>query len=198
MKPFQFTNCINYFRSLILNELHENNISCWIAGGCLRDYFSLGYISKDVDLFFSNEEEISKINTYLLEKKAKKLFENDNVMKFSYKNRIFDIVKKTFPSPKDCIKEFDFTVSCVAVDLEEVYYHESFFIDLAKKSIVINKITYPLSTLSRLQRYIKKGFTVCNGGLLEIANSFSNMNVKTMNEELEFYENGTPMFRGID
>ena len=41
--------------------------------------------------------------------------------------------------------------------------------DLAKRSLVINSLPYPLSTVQRMQKYIKKGYTICNGGLLEIA-----------------------------
>ena len=33
---------------------------------------------------------------------------------------------------------------------------------------MINKITYPLSTTSRMVRYLKKGFNICNGELYKI------------------------------
>ena len=36
---------------------------------------------------------------------------------------------------------------------------------------MINKITYPESTISRMNRYIRKGFYICNGELYKIIQS---------------------------
>lgn len=44
-----------------------------------------------------------------------------------------------------------------AVDNEKIYHGETTFIDLAKRQLMINKITYPASSMSRAFRYYKKG-----------------------------------------
>ena len=62
-----------------------------------------------------------------------------------------------------------------AVDTETVYYGETTFIDLAKRQLMINKITYPASTLSRAFRYYKKGFSMCLGEMKKLVESIQDM-----------------------
>ena len=102
-------------------------------------------------------------------------WESDNGAKIKYKGRTFDLIKKYFPSPQATIDEFDFTVSMFAVDTEKVYTGETTFIDLAKRQLMINKITYPASTVSRAFRYYKKGFSMCQGEMKKLIESVRDM-----------------------
>ena len=92
-------------------------------------------------------------------------------MKVLYKKKTFDLVKIFFKNPKETINNFDFTVSMFAVDKDNVYYDDMSFVDLSKRQLMINKITYPESTISRMNRYIRKGFYICNGELYKIIQS---------------------------
>jgi len=56
----QFENAVQRYSELILNKLFENDITCWIAGGTLRNYFCGSTSKSDIDLFFSNEIEYEK------------------------------------------------------------------------------------------------------------------------------------------
>lgn len=165
----QYFKAIKYFSDIILKELNSH-CECWIAGGCLREYFSKGYVSKDsdIDVYFPSEIEYDKGIKFFLNKDAKILFENENTVKFLYNGRQFDIIKRYFDSPETCIKNFDFTVCCAALTLKNVFVHDTFFMDLAKKSLVINTIPFPVSTQWRLQKYIKKGFTISLDDMLLI------------------------------
>lgn len=199
----QFSNCLNYFGKRILGELKEV-CQCWVAGGCVRDYFSIGYISSDIDLFFPNDDEYKKARAYFLDgdtPKAKLIFENENATKIVRGKQRIDLCRKYFASPKDTIDAFDFTVACGAVTDKYVITHETFFIDLSRKALVINKLPYPISTISRMQKYIKKGYHICNGGILEIAKEISKLDMedqKTIEAAIEFYPDGTPKYRSID
>jgi hypothetical protein len=62
-----------------------------------------------------------------------------------------------------------------AVDFENLYHGESSFIDLAKRQLMLNKITYPPSTLSRAFRYYKKGFSMCLGEMKTLIESIQEM-----------------------
>lgn len=196
----QLSNCVDFFNKLILAELTPV-CKCWAAGGCVRDYFSIGRISADIDLYFPTDEEFEKCKNYFLHtdfievdeaqddgsvKKVKQekplatlLFQNDNVIKVKYKGRKFDIIKKLFDSPQATIDAFDFTVCCGAVDSVNVYTHETFFIDLAKKQLMINKLPYPLSTLSRMQRYVQKGYYMCVGEMLKLSQAIGELHTNT-------------------
>lgn len=205
----QLELCIEYFRKLILEELKKENIICWVAGGILRDFFSNIPLTTDIDVFFPNESEFNKIENYFKSKNCELVYNNENTVRYKYKNRYFDLVKKYFPTPKETINQFDFTVSMFAVDYENVYYGETSFMDLAKKQIIINKITYPESTLFRLLKYYKKGFSICKNDLKTLVdaikgNKTENNNTPPKNENKEemVFSNSDagspPLFAGID
>lgn len=227
----QLDNCVKYFNKLILNEM-KPICMVWVAGGCVRDYFSVGKLTSDIDLFFTCVEDFEKCKKYLMEETirkvtrtepadlpdaedkvieetidkplAKSLFENDNVLKVLYRGRHFDLVKKYFPTPELTIAEFDFTVSCAAVDHGKVYTHNTFFIDLAKRQLMINKLPFPLSTMWRMQKYIKKGYYMCSGEMMKLSKAIGALQTNTpegdrSNIELQpMSEGGEPRFLTFD
>lgn len=220
----QLENCVKFFSKLILNELKDVCIT-WVGGGCVRDYFSVGKLTSDIDLYFTCVEDFEKCKKYLLEQtivniereedgktiierypkpKAVKGYENDNVLKLKYKGRDYDLVKKYFPSAADTIKQFDFTVCCGAVDLGNVYTHETFFIDLAKRQLMINELPFPLSTMWRMQKYIQKGYYMCSGEMLKLSKAIGALQTNTeegerANIELQpMSEGGLPRFLTFD
>lgn len=195
----QFENCIKYFGRIILNELSLVGY-CFVAGGCVRDYFSEAKLTSDIDVYFNSEIDFLKIKDYLLnqtkeayldgeEKKTRPkekaiiLYENEKVVKVKYKNKVIDLVFSLYENPQNCIDKFDFTVSCAAVDLKQVYHHPTFFIDLAKRQLMINSLPFPLSTLWRLQKYIKKGYTICRGEMLKLSQAIGTVTAPNITNE---------------
>jgi hypothetical protein len=201
----QLTNAVERYGKIILDEMKDAGIKTWMAGGALRDYFMATKITTDYDMFFPNDIEYEKAKTFFKTKGAEIKWESDNGMKVKYNGRIFDLVKKFFESPQSTIDAFDFTVSMFAVDFERVYYGETTFIDLAKRQLMINKITYPASTLSRAFRYYKKGFSMCQGEMKKLVEAIQDMTKEPKIEHQEGSENppsgdsgvGT-FFLGID
>lgn len=198
----QLDNAIERYGKIILNDLKEAGVKCWLAGGALRDYFMGVTIKTDYDLFFPSEIEYEKAKVFFKTKEAEVKWESDNGMKVKYDGRSFDLVKKYFPTPQDTIDAFDFTVSMFAVDNEKVYYGKSTFIDLAKRQLMINKITYPASTMSRAFRYYKKGFSMCAGEMKKLVESIQDMpkpEIESENNQ-EITTSGDTMmfFTGID
>lgn len=167
----RFQNCINKFNDIILTELYEKEIKCWVAGGSVRDYFMGVPVKTDIDLFFPDLVNYNKAAKYFKDNDAEIKWESENGMKVLYKKKTFDLVKIFFKNPKETINNFDFTVAMFAVDKDNVYYDDMSFVDLSKRQLMINKITYPESTASRMNRYIRKGFYICNGELYKIIQS---------------------------
>jgi len=201
----QITNAVERYGKLILNELKEANINCWLAGGALRDYFAGVKVNTDYDLFFPNEIEYEKAKVYFKAKECTVKWESDNGMKVVYNGKTFDLVKKFFATPKETIDAFDFTVSMFAVDTENVYYGETTFMDLAKRQLMINKITYPASTMSRAFRYYKKGFSMCLGEMKKLVEAIQDMpkpepknEEQSQNEEEKSSGDDLAFFVGID
>lgn len=179
----QLENAVERYGKIILNELKEAGINTWIAGGALRDYFMGVKITTDYDLFFPKESEYIKAQVYFKLKGADVKWESDNGMKVLYNGKTYDLVKKYFDSPQDTINNFDFTVSMFAVDVEKVYYGETTFIDLAKRQLMLNKIPYPASTMSRAFRYYSKGFKMCLGEMKKLCEAIQSMPKEEKQEE---------------
>ena len=194
----QIRNCIDFFDKKFFNKIRLTS-DYWIAGGCIRDYMSRSSIS-DVDFFFTKESDFEHVKSFFLADNAKVLFENENALKLETMTGKVDLVKRFYENPKESISSFDFTVCCAAIDNNKTFYcHDDFFIDLAAKSLQINKLPFPLSTLQRLQKYNKKGFSACNGTLLTIAKALSTLDLTDKNQNvLEFYPDGSLRFVRID
>ncbi len=167
----QFENAVERYQKMILTETKEANIKCWLAGGAIRDYFMGTPVKTDYDMFFPDQENYERAREYFIKNGAEIKWESENGCKMKYNGKTYDLVKKYFAGPQETINEFDFTVSMIAVDSDRVYHGESTFIDLAKRQLIFNKITYPASTLSRCFRYYKKGFSMCMGEMKKLFES---------------------------
>lgn len=198
----QIENCYNRFAKMILTELSDRGISTWIAGGAVRDYFMGISMNTDHDLFFPDQANYNKCKDYFDEIGGKVLWESDNGMKISINGKTYDLVKKFFPDPQASIDAFDFTVSMFAVTTDKVYFAPTAFMDLAKRQLMINKITYPASTMMRAFKYYKKGFIMCKGEMKKIVEAIQNMEKKELVDTQETTEetetSGDSIFSGID
>jgi hypothetical protein len=185
----QLDNAVERYNKIILTELKEAGINTWIAGGAIRDYFMGVKITTDYDLFFPNEEEYEKAKNFFKDKEAEVKWGSENGMKVRYNGRTYDLVKKFFETPQATIDAFDFTVSMFSVDSERVYHGESSFIDLAKRQLMFNKITYPASSMSRAFRYYKKGFSMCQGEMKKLVESIQSMEIDKNSDNEENADN---------
>jgi hypothetical protein len=161
-KPINVNKALTlvYFNNLILGELRRNGIQSWIAGGVLRDYFSDKPLKSDCDIFFPNLDEYIKAKNYFSRNNGKIIWESENGMKVNYKGNTFDLVKIFASNPNATINRFDFTISMFATDGSDVYYGNNSLKDLQDRKLVINTIVNPLSTLKRVLKHYKKGFTM--------------------------------------
>jgi hypothetical protein len=169
-----------------------------IAGGVFSSILADRKI-KDIDIFTGSPDDLI---SFLGSKGIKQTFQNDWVANFKYKKFIIQIIKKhTFTTVRQCIDEFDFTIVCAAYDGKEFVTHERFFMDNSQKRIVVNKLPKPLSSFKRLAKYCSRGYSACPVGLAAIAKSINGLQIDWSNpsqNEIEFYPDGTPSFRGLD
>jgi hypothetical protein len=173
----------------------------WVAGGCLRDYFSGEPLTSDIDVFFANDNDFnSTVEKLKFDKRFTQKYAKDKLAAYDYRGTEVQLIgTHFFASAKETSEAFDFTICCAAVDLNEVYVHENFFEDLAGKRIAINKLPFPMSSLERLCRYSRKGYTACNGSLLEIVKAIQKVDLENKAENgIEFYSNGSPRFIRFD
>ena len=106
-----------------------------------------------------------------------------------------DVVKKFYENEKMCLTDFDFSVAKFGYNLKtkSVFYSENYFADLITKRIVIPDLGYgnPLGSLKRLQKYINKGYTACNGTLITIAKELNRLDLENPDiNDIEYYPDG--------
>jgi hypothetical protein len=164
-----------HFNNLILGELRRNGINSWIAGGALRDYFLSKPLKSDCDIFFPNLSEFNKAKDYFMSKGAKIIWESENGMKITYKGKTFDLIKIFNSSPIATISRFDFTISMLATDGKDVFMGDKTLKDLQDRKLVINTIVNPLSTLKRVLKHYKKGFTMSAEETKKLYGSLNNL-----------------------
>lgn len=161
----RYKNAIKYFDKMILSEIHDANIACWVAGGAVRNYFAGKSLDSDIDLFFPGESNFMRAKIFFSDvEKYEMLHDSDNATKYKRLSdkRTFDIIKKFFDNPFLCIDAFDFTVCQFAIDnTGHITIGEHSLLDLAKRQLMMHKINYPYSTLHRTVRYLKKGYSIC-------------------------------------
>ncbi len=172
---------------------------CWIAGGAMRSHL-LGERVKDYDIFSKTPELI--VSEFLKDESYSKGIENDFFANFYKEKKCFQIIKKyAFGSQKETIENFDFTIICASFGKEGFVFDERFFIDNAQKRLVVKSLPKPLSTMKRAIKYSKRGYTMCPVGLGKIVRAINELEIDWKNpdqNQIDFYPDGAPTFRGLD
>lgn len=191
----------SWIQSCLDHSLGEDssNVNFWIAGGAVCSAVQHEKIN-DFDVF-SNSPGL--VQDALAQSGHKMTFEIEgrfrNYLVFGHKVQVIH----GFPvdSAEDIINMFDYTCVCGAYTPDEFVCHDRFWQDNATKRLVVNGLPYPLSTMERMAKYAKRGFTPCPVGLLALAKAIQGLEVDWDNPEenvLAFYPDGTPRFGGVD
>jgi len=156
----------------------------WIAGGAIRDTLQGLPITSDIDYFVRNKEEKERfIQEMSIEHlRAEKISENDHnitwmvpIPKRDEKIKVQLIIINYYETLEDVLDTFDFTITQFGYDGTTLVCGEYSLWDLARRRLAIHKVTYGVSTVRRMMKYMQKGFTACGGCistlLLEISSN---------------------------
>lgn len=175
----------------------------FIAGGCFKDLFSDKKLKDIDMFFESEIEFTKAKMHFdgLCEGKNAEYrfyYENDNVI--AYKEISSDIaielIRKTYGKPEEVIGNFDFTITKFAMYAElvedkdedaliidgektehveiRIVHHEKFFEHLhMKRTVVDDKLPFPVSTLERIIKYTKYGFYPCRETKVKIVDTIN-------------------------
>lgn len=192
---------------LNVNDFDPWPEGCFLAGGCFRSLVN-GEHPKDYDLFFKSEKHLRDFCDNIQEQSGPdsgypfKII--GNVCNFYTPYGVVQAIDKYFFSnPQEIIDHFDFTACAAVYDGELFYYHERFFVDNAQKRLVLtnDNVVFPLSTVKRALKYTGKGYRICPVGLSTILRKINTNSIDWNNpsqNEIDFYPDGTPTFRGFD
>lgn len=162
----------------------------FIAGGAIRDSI-IGEKYDDIDLFGDKgllEEQFKKLK----DDNWELVYDTQDLKTFKKEGIKVQIISRNDTRYiESCLNEFDFTVCQFAYspDTEKLFCNPDSIIHLYEKKLVLNPngIPYPFDTLRRMQKYIKKGYTICNGGLAELGKYIREMSDEDLSSQVQFY-----------
>lgn len=152
----------------ILMDLLENSPT-YLAGGLLRTLVSqesLDPEKTDIDLFFRDGQTYLNVKSWFDSSPLfEKIFQCPEDKLTTYKDvetgwKYQCIAVDFYQTLYDVVSSFDFTTICFGTNGEHLVMHKSAIDDTLEKNLRWNKITYPASSLRRLMKYARKGFTM--------------------------------------
>jgi hypothetical protein len=200
-------NVIKFFENYIFLEL-PSDVDAWVAGGALRDFFLYGCVKSgtDIDIFTTNQANYDKIVAELLNYYDKQK-ESEFAITLTHKeddDKIVQVIKKFHETPEQCISNFDLLCCCAFVrkawwDGQPVDspglvacaygdYVPEFFDDNYTKTLNFLKLNEnPNTTLYRIQKYIKKGYSITDENILTMIKCYlhSDTNFASLISEYE-------------
>jgi len=169
---------------------------CYIAGGAVLSAVTRTEIA-DYDIYPKNKQALLDVcmtladaNTYVVSVTDRAItFKSNDIIMDNDERAIFQVMRFTdTDTPDKIFSAFDFTVCMGAYDCDTKQYtfHDDFWPDVASKSLRFNPGTkFPLNSLIRMQKYIKKGYTSGKGEIAKIALAVANKGMPSDWRELE-------------
>lgn len=171
-------------------DLPDNAI---IAGGFIRAYFA-GETPSDLDLYFCNEDDATKAVTALKTKGWVVVTETSRAVTFKKDGKVVQVIMCLLGEPEEILQAFDFTICAAALakkdDEWELFMHDDFFEHLAGRILVFTGSSFPLASLKRVVKYIRRGYNICDENLIAIAKMIAEMVNFENYEELERHIDG--------
>lgn len=142
----------------------NNTKELTLGGGCIRTLIDIKENVIDYDIFFSEEYgNIAKIFNKFLEIGFEVKWACPNGDLYNLSNgteKIQLILPKTILSPEEWIEKFDIFAGCCAINNNILYISKEAIRDIKQKRITINKVSYPVATFFRINKYMKKGYRI--------------------------------------
>jgi hypothetical protein len=144
----------------------------WVAGGSVRRLIMDIPQDSDFDFFFASSDQLAAFKNELEAKGAKKVSENEFNITYrvpsqdklpELKVQLIRVSYQT--SLEETIKPFDFSLCQCGFDGTDLVFGQYTLFDLGRRRLVPENITYGVSSLRRMIKYIKQGYTICSGGL---------------------------------
>lgn len=145
----------------------------WIAGGALRRTLLDEPLASDVDYFFRDEAQKKAFNDAILEKGGWLISEKEHAATYGVKVDHDTVIVQAvtlayYASLEDVLDSFDFTITQFGWDGKDLVCGQFALWDLSRKRLALHKLTFGVSTVRRLIKYTRQGFTACSGVLASI------------------------------
>lgn len=158
----------------------------WVAGGSVRRLVSRLPQDSDFDFFFRDEAQFDAFCEDMKKRGATRQNESDFNVTFELPAtkakpvdedefspagpalKVQAIRVAFFENLNACIDSFDFSICQCGYDGDDLVFGPWTLFDIANKRLVPGRLTYGASSLRRLIKYARQGFTICGGGLADM------------------------------
>lgn len=147
----------------------------WVAGGAVRRLVMDIAQDSDYDFFFANAVQRNVFEAQMIVRGAKKVFQNEFNSTFILPaaDKLPELkVQAVFVSyescPENVIDKFDFSLCKCVFDGTNLFFGTFTLFDLANKRLVPERITFGVSSIRRMLKYVRQGYTICGGGIQNI------------------------------
>lgn len=170
----------------------DSRLNVVIAGGAVRDSL-FGDQFSDIDIFGLTEQELDKFVEQNLSSKNgyRQVYFNKNLRTYKKGKVKVQVIYREYESLNEILDKFDFTVCQFMYDGEKIICNPQSILDVNHKRIVINHLDplFVFDSLRRVQKYIQKGYSICNGGIKCILDKCRELTQEQYDENVEFYPN---------
>ncbi len=134
----------------------------FVAGGFVRDVIA-GSSPRDLDIYVRNQESAAELQAAL--RLGNWTLDRIGLVSASWRDsrgHVVQVIKAEAESAADCIRRFDLTICCAAVDLPTplTYCSVTFLADINERRLVINRPAFPVDTLRRIARFVNEGYSI--------------------------------------
>jgi hypothetical protein len=184
---------------LTLTKINTNNLKipfpkfeycgCWIAGGCIRSSI-LNEQWSDIDVFGPTDMLDEFVKTNLLN--AKQVHKSKLMSTYKLEGNKIQVIYREYDSMPECLNSFDYTITQFAFDGSHLWCNPDALIHLFERRLVVHRIhpEFAIDSLRRMQKYIKKGFSICDGGITDLVNGIRTLTDEQVKEQVTFYPGG--------
>lgn len=158
----------------------------WIGGGSVRRLIAGLPQDSDFDFFFADQAQFDAFCKDMKKRGAEIQHENDFNITFLLPKakakpigdgeftiagpelKVQAIRLRFHPTLAETLEGFDFSLCKFGYDGTSLVCGDYSLFDLASKRLVPDRISFGTSTLRRIIKYTKQGYTICGGGLANI------------------------------
>lgn len=159
---------------------------CWVAGGSLIKAVRHNHEANDIDLFFRSQEAFERTTKLIADRFGQKPTENDKVQSFICDRQIVQLIGlQYYDDMQALIDDFDIHACACAFDGRNIVKHRGFVFDNLNRFINLNEIKRPKRVLSRICKYVNKGYSLTPSATRFYTESLINMS--EVPEEPETY-----------
>src|SRR5678815_1954364 len=145
----------------------------WIAGGAIRRTLAGQPIDSDIDYFFASVEQKDTFDSAIKASNGRVTRTQEHAITYTVQQEkraviVQAITMAYYANGEAVIDPFDFTITQFGYDGDDLVCGEFALWDLARQRLALHKVTHGVSTVRRLIKYARQGYTACGGAIATI------------------------------